>query len=83
MYKFGGQPYVNSFIMNNYSSGFKSMFGEKHFKTMIYAVAGSIMGVGEILLLPLGTIVEHIRQHHLVFRFVLLFNRRFQCFQMS
>ena len=54
MYKFGGQPYVKDYMMKNHSSGFKSAFGERNYKTMISAVSGSIMGVGEILLLPLG-----------------------------
>jgi hypothetical protein len=56
VYKFGGQPYVNSFIVNNYSSEFKSAFGEKQAKIMIYAVAGSLMGIGEIVLLPLDVL---------------------------
>lgn len=56
IYKFGGQPYVNSFIMNNYSAPFKSAFGEKKAKTVIYATAGSIMGIGEIVLLPLDVL---------------------------
>ena len=54
MYKFGGQPYVKDYMMNNHKAGFKAAFGEKQYKTMISAVSGSIMGVGEILLLPLG-----------------------------
>lgn len=56
MYKFGGQPYVKDYMMKNHSSSFKAAFGEKQYKTMISAVAGSIMGVGEILLLPLDVL---------------------------
>jgi hypothetical protein len=56
VYKFGGQPYVNTFIGNNFSSQFKSLFGDKNAKTMIYAVAGSLMGIGEIFLLPLDVL---------------------------
>jgi hypothetical protein len=56
IYKFGGQPYVNSYMLNNFTSPFKSAFGERNYKTMIYAVSGSIMGVGEILLLPLDVL---------------------------
>jgi hypothetical protein len=55
MYKFGGQPFVNTFILNNYERNFKEIFGH-HSKTMVYAVAGSIMGVGEIVLLPLDVL---------------------------
>ncbi|CAM9360730.1 unnamed protein product [Ectocarpus fasciculatus] len=56
MYKFGGQPYVKDYMMKNHSSGFKSTFGDKNYKTMISAVSGSLMGVGEILLLPLDVL---------------------------
>jgi hypothetical protein len=56
VYKFGGQPYVNTYIMQSYGHHFKSTFGEKKAKTLIYAVAGSIMGVGEIVLLPLDVL---------------------------
>ncbi|CAN0346199.1 unnamed protein product [Phaeothamnion confervicola] len=40
VYKFGGQV--------RYS------FSEKHSKAMMHATAGSLIGVGEIVLLPLG-----------------------------
>jgi hypothetical protein len=56
VYKFGGQPYLNSYISNNFSGNFKSIFGEKNSKTMIYAFAGSLMGIGEIFLLPLDVL---------------------------
>ena len=56
VYKFGGQPYVNTFIGNNFSGQFKSLFGDKNAKTMIYAVSGSLMGIGEIFLLPLDVL---------------------------
>jgi hypothetical protein len=35
---------------------FDAAFGKRNSKTMIYAVAGSIMGVGEIVLLPLDVL---------------------------
>jgi hypothetical protein len=56
MYKFGGQPYVKEYMQKNQGEYFKSAFGDKHYKTMISAVSGSIMGVGEILLLPLDVL---------------------------
>jgi hypothetical protein len=56
VYKFGGQPYVNGYIMKNHGDAFKQAFGEKKAKTLIYAIAGSIMGVGEIVLLPLDVL---------------------------
>lgn len=56
VYKFGGQPFVNSFIVTNFSSQFNTVFGERNAKTMMYAFSGSIMGVGEIVLLPLDVL---------------------------
>src|SRR3954453_3452131 len=53
IYKYGGQPYVNDFLNNNYKSYFVRYFGEKQGKTMMSATAGSIVGIGEIFLLPL------------------------------
>ena len=56
MYKFGGQPFVKEHVKKNYGSGFDAAFGKKTGATMISAVSGSIMGVGEIALLPLDVL---------------------------
>jgi hypothetical protein len=56
VYKFGGQPFVNSFFVKNFSSQFSAIFGERHAKTVMYAFAGSLMGIGEIVLLPLDVL---------------------------
>jgi len=56
VYKFGGQPYVNAYIGKHYGDTFRSTFSEKSAKTLIYATAGAIMGVGEIILLPLDVL---------------------------
>ncbi|KAI8583617.1 hypothetical protein K450DRAFT_221994 [Umbelopsis ramanniana AG] len=56
VYKFGGQPFVNDFLNNNYKSVFTSAFGEKTGKTMMHATAGSFVGIGEIALLPLDVL---------------------------
>jgi hypothetical protein len=53
IYKFGGQPIVNDFLNHHYGSFFKAKFGEKSSKTVLHATAGSLIGVGEIVLLPL------------------------------
>ncbi|KAF8930753.1 mitochondrial carrier domain-containing protein [Dissophora ornata] len=53
VYKFGGQPFVNEFINRHYKDPFDRTFGEKTGKTMMHAMAGSLVGVGEIALLPL------------------------------
>ncbi|KAJ3050514.1 hypothetical protein HK097_008533 [Rhizophlyctis rosea] len=56
VYKFGGQPYVNDFLNKNHKQTFQSAFGDKHAKTMMHATAGSIIGIGEIVLLPLDAL---------------------------
>ncbi|TFJ82755.1 hypothetical protein NSK_005948 [Nannochloropsis salina CCMP1776] len=55
-YKFGGQPFVRDFLTQHYQENFENAVGKKNGKTMIYATAGSIMGVGEIVLLPLDVL---------------------------
>ena len=49
VYKFGGQPFVNESLS---SSTFTSLFGEKSGKAIKNATAGSLIGIGEIVLLP-------------------------------
>ncbi|ORY43257.1 putative GGC1-protein of the mitochondrial carrier family [Leucosporidium creatinivorum] len=56
VYKFGGQPYFNDAISKNYGSQFKSAFGEKNGKAIMSATAGSLTGIGEIVLLPLDVL---------------------------
>jgi hypothetical protein len=47
---------VKENIKKNYGDSFTSVFGKKTGATMISAVSGSIMGVGEIALLPLDVL---------------------------
>ncbi|KAI5480896.1 mitochondrial carrier protein, GTP/GDP transporter [Pseudohyphozyma bogoriensis] len=56
VYKFGGQPYFNDFLNTNYKAGFTNAFGEKNGKAMMQATAGSLTGIGEIVLLPLDVL---------------------------
>ena len=56
IYKFGGQPIVRDWIRNNYSKQFEDVFGKRNAKTIMYATAGSLMGIGEIILLPLDVL---------------------------
>lgn len=56
IYKFGGQPVVRDWIRNNYSDQFEGIFGKRNAKTIMYAIAGSLMGIGEIILLPLDVL---------------------------
>merc|ERR1712230_144830 len=56
VYKFGGQPYFNDFLSKNFKSSFTNAFGEKNGKAMMAATAGSLTGIGEIVLLPLDVL---------------------------
>ncbi|KAF9586593.1 hypothetical protein BGW38_001564 [Lunasporangiospora selenospora] len=56
IYKFGGQPFVNEFLNQHYHRSFNTAFGEKNGKTMMHATAGSLVGIGEIALLPLDVL---------------------------
>ncbi|KAI8391096.1 mitochondrial carrier domain-containing protein [Radiomyces spectabilis] len=56
VYKFGGQPFVNDYLNRHHKAMFTSAFGEKTGKTIMHATAGSLVGIGEIALLPLDVL---------------------------
>lgn len=56
MYKFGGQPYLNDYLQKNHKTTFDDLCGQKHSKTIMFATAGSVIGVGEVVLLPLDAL---------------------------
>lgn len=56
VYKFGGQPFAKEAIDKSFGPGIKDVFGAKTGKTLISATAGSLMGIGEIMLLPLDVL---------------------------
>ncbi|RUP48450.1 mitochondrial carrier domain-containing protein [Jimgerdemannia flammicorona] len=56
IYKFGGQPFVNDYLNNYHKAAFNAAFGDKNGKTMMHATAGSLVGIGEIFLLPLDVL---------------------------
>jgi len=56
IYKYGGQPFFNDVISKNYKSSFTNTFGERKGKLMIQATAGSLTGIGEVVLLPLDAL---------------------------
>lgn len=56
IYKFGGQPVVKDYMTKNHASFFEHTFGERNAKTMMHATAGSLIGIGEIALLPLDVL---------------------------
>lgn len=53
VYKFAGQPIVKRAIDDNCGSQMKSTFGKKGSKLMTESVAGCLIGIGEVVLLPL------------------------------
>ncbi|ORE08420.1 mitochondrial carrier [Rhizopus microsporus var. microsporus] len=56
VYKFGGQPFVKDYLNNHHKDLFVGAFGEKTGKTIMHATAGSLVGIGEIALLPLDVL---------------------------
>ncbi|KAG9225717.1 hypothetical protein CCMSSC00406_0007574 [Pleurotus cornucopiae] len=56
VYKFGGQPWFNDLINKHYKTQFTNTFGERKGKMMMQATAGSLTGIGEVVLLPLDAL---------------------------
>ncbi|KDQ54850.1 hypothetical protein JAAARDRAFT_181524 [Jaapia argillacea MUCL 33604] len=56
VYKFGGQPWFNDLITRHYKTEFTNTFGERKGKMMMQATAGSLTGIGEVVLLPLDAL---------------------------
>jgi len=56
VYKFGGQPWFNDLITKHYKTNFTNTFGERKGKMMMQASAGSLTGIGEVVLLPLDAL---------------------------
>ncbi|KAJ1980288.1 high copy suppressor of abf2 [Dimargaris verticillata] len=56
VYKFGGQPYVMDYLHTHHKDRFTRVFGEKTGKTVMHATAGSLVGIGEVALLPLDVL---------------------------
>ncbi|KAK7692116.1 Mitochondrial GTP/GDP carrier protein 1 [Cerrena zonata] len=56
IYKYGGQPFFNDVLTANYKSSFTNVFGERKGKMMMQATAGSLTGIGEVVLLPLDVL---------------------------
>lgn len=56
VYKFGGQPYFRDIIDKNTGDSFRSTFGKKTGGMLMHAAAGSLTGIGEVVLLPLDVL---------------------------
>lgn len=56
IYKYGGQPFARDFLALHYGNDFDRIFGKGTGKAMLHATAGSLIGIGEIVLLPLDVL---------------------------
>ncbi|KAK8160479.1 mitochondrial carrier domain-containing protein [Phyllosticta citrichinensis] len=56
VYKYGGQPFAKDFLAKHYGNHFDSAFGKGTGKAIMHATAGSLVGIGEIVLLPLDVL---------------------------
>ncbi|RPD54435.1 mitochondrial carrier [Lentinus tigrinus ALCF2SS1-7] len=56
IYKYGGQPWFSDILSRNYKDSFTNAFGERKGKMMMQATAGSLTGIGEVVLLPLDAL---------------------------
>lgn len=56
IYKYGGQPFARDFLAKHYGDNFDKQFGKGHGKAIMHATAGSLIGIGEIVLLPLDVL---------------------------
>lgn len=56
VYKYGGQPFANEFLTKNFKDSYDSAFGAKNGKALLSATAGSLIGIGEVVLLPLDVL---------------------------
>ena len=56
VYKYGGQPFVRDYLSQHHGNTFDQTFGRGNGKTIMHATAGSLIGIGEIVLLPLDVL---------------------------
>ncbi|OMH78439.1 putative mitochondrial carrier [Zancudomyces culisetae] len=56
VYKFGGQPVVKDYLNKHYGSDFTRVFGKRNGNAIMFATAGSLIGIGEVVLLPLDVL---------------------------
>ncbi|MCJ1234154.1 hypothetical protein MMC14_002112 [Varicellaria rhodocarpa] len=56
IYKYGGQPFARDYLALHHGDSFDKAFGKGTGKAIMHATAGSIIGIGEIVLLPLDVL---------------------------
>ncbi|KAK9426330.1 putative Mitochondrial GTP/GDP carrier protein 1 [Seiridium unicorne] len=56
IYKYGGQPIARDYLAKHFGQAFEGTFGKKTGKAIMHSTAGSLIGIGEIVLLPLDVL---------------------------
>ena len=56
IYKYSGQHELKKYITNNHKERFDSLFGENNSNVYISAFSGSLIGMGEVVLLPVDAL---------------------------
>ncbi|KAI6378069.1 Mitochondrial GTP/GDP carrier protein 1 [Pyricularia grisea] len=56
IYKYGGQPIARDALTTSFGKDFENAFGKKTGKAILHSTAGSLIGIGEIVLLPLDVL---------------------------
>ncbi|KAL9112374.1 MAG: hypothetical protein Q9187_007771 [Circinaria calcarea] len=56
IYKYGGQPFARDYLALHHGDKFDRTFGKGTGKAIMHATAGSLIGIGEIILLPLDVL---------------------------
>ncbi|KAH0255987.1 hypothetical protein KCU91_g17187, partial [Aureobasidium melanogenum] len=51
-----GQPFMRDYLAKNHGDFFDSTFGKGNGKAIMHATAGSLIGIGEIVILPLDVL---------------------------
>lgn len=63
VYKFGGQPVVLDRMTKKFGADFDDRFGHKTGRTLLSATSGSLIGIGEVILLPLDALKVMAQTH--------------------
>ncbi|KAF2840387.1 mitochondrial carrier [Patellaria atrata CBS 101060] len=56
VYKYGGQPFARDYLAKHHGDTFDRTFGKGNGKAIMHATAGSLIGIGEIVILPLDVL---------------------------
>jgi len=56
VYKFGGQPVLLDSMTKRFGADFDERFGHQTGRTLLSATSGSLIGIGEVILLPLDAL---------------------------